>query len=246
MCHYSAGTEAGSGTCCIKFGAARSGPGTEDAFFQLFDAAEKLSTTLELDRLAAGVNTVRHEAYRDMMARGLSHRHPGSCDAPAECRWLQPTRSIRHRRLAVTDDRCLPRHRQRTSSRQEIQFFVGTRGDWTSDTVHNYDGRRKHRFKHRTSNMMSTAEVLGIDSANEHLESARVSAIADKPFEMDSTFRRFALKTEHTVHPLTERGIHTVVSRIENEAHVGHGPKIFAKAHARIARYKSYVHFSHD
>ena len=26
MCHYSAGTEAGSGTCCIKFGAARSGP----------------------------------------------------------------------------------------------------------------------------------------------------------------------------------------------------------------------------
>ena len=71
VCHYGAGTEAGSGTCYIKFGAARPGPGAEDAFFRLLDAVEILSATRGLARLAAGVNTARHEAYRGMLARGF-------------------------------------------------------------------------------------------------------------------------------------------------------------------------------
>lgn len=71
VCHHGAGTEAGSGTCYIKFGAARPGPGAEAAFFQLLDAVETLSATRGLARLTAGVNTARHEAYRGMLARGF-------------------------------------------------------------------------------------------------------------------------------------------------------------------------------
>lgn len=71
VCHHGAGTEAGSGTCYIKFGAARPGPGAEGAFFQLLDAVESLSATNGLTRLAAGVNTARHEAYSGMLARGF-------------------------------------------------------------------------------------------------------------------------------------------------------------------------------
>ncbi|GAA2397547.1 GNAT family N-acetyltransferase [Mycolicibacterium llatzerense] len=71
VCHYGAGTEAGSGTCYIKFGAARPGPGAETAFFQLLDAVESLSATNGLARIAAGVNTARHEAYSGMLARGF-------------------------------------------------------------------------------------------------------------------------------------------------------------------------------
>jgi GNAT superfamily N-acetyltransferase len=71
VCHHGAGTEAGSGTCYLKFGAARPGPGAEGVFSQLLDAVESLAATNGLTRLAAGVNTARHEAYSGMLARGF-------------------------------------------------------------------------------------------------------------------------------------------------------------------------------
>jgi hypothetical protein len=71
VCHGGAATEAGSGVCYIKFGAARSGPTTEQDFSRLLDACEEWASSQELSRLVAGVNTARHEAYSRMIARGF-------------------------------------------------------------------------------------------------------------------------------------------------------------------------------
>ena len=71
VCHVGPGTEAGSGLCYIKFGAARSEPAAEQNFNSLLDACEELASTRQVARLGAGVNTARHEAYRQMLARGF-------------------------------------------------------------------------------------------------------------------------------------------------------------------------------
>lgn len=71
VCHSGPGTEAGSGVCYIKFGAARTGPTAEQDFSRLLDACEQWASARNLSRLVAGVNTARHEAYRDMLARGF-------------------------------------------------------------------------------------------------------------------------------------------------------------------------------
>lgn len=71
VCHVGAGTEAGSGVCYVKFGAARAGAGAEQDFNRLLDACEEMASSQNLSRLAAGVNTARHEAYRRMLARGF-------------------------------------------------------------------------------------------------------------------------------------------------------------------------------
>ena len=72
VCHYGPGTEAGSGTCYIKFAAARPGAAAEQDFSRLIDACEQMALAGKLSRLVAGVNTARHEAYRQMLARGFS------------------------------------------------------------------------------------------------------------------------------------------------------------------------------
>jgi GNAT superfamily N-acetyltransferase len=77
VCHAGPGTEAGSGICYIKFGAARPGPNAEQDFSRLIDACEEMASTRRLSRLVAGVNTARHEAYRQMLARGFSTNMQG-------------------------------------------------------------------------------------------------------------------------------------------------------------------------
>jgi GNAT superfamily N-acetyltransferase len=72
VCHGGAGTEAGSGVCYIKFGAVLPGPTAEQDFSRLLDACEGMASALNLSRLVAGVNTARHEAYRQMLAREFS------------------------------------------------------------------------------------------------------------------------------------------------------------------------------
>lgn len=69
VCHCGAG-EAGSGTCFVKFAAARPGPEAPDRFERLIDACEQLAAARGLERLVAGINTARHEAYRRLLARG--------------------------------------------------------------------------------------------------------------------------------------------------------------------------------
>ena len=71
VCHCGEGTEAGRDTCYIKFAAARPGPGAEKAFEHLLDACESLAAERGLQRLEAGINLNRSQAYRQMLRRGF-------------------------------------------------------------------------------------------------------------------------------------------------------------------------------
>lgn len=73
VCHYGAGTEAGSGRCYIKFAAGRA----ERALDSVLDACEEMAAAERLSRLIAGVNMARHEAYLQMMARGFRADYQG-------------------------------------------------------------------------------------------------------------------------------------------------------------------------
>jgi GNAT superfamily N-acetyltransferase len=71
VCHTGAGTEAGSGVLYAKFGAVRPGRDAERRFNGLLEACEQLASSRSLSRISAGVNLGRHEAYRQMLARGF-------------------------------------------------------------------------------------------------------------------------------------------------------------------------------
>jgi GNAT superfamily N-acetyltransferase len=71
VCHCGPDTEAGTGTCYVKFGAVRPGPTAEQVFKQLLDACEEMADAEGLSRLVAGVNTARHQAYRLLIERGF-------------------------------------------------------------------------------------------------------------------------------------------------------------------------------
>jgi GNAT superfamily N-acetyltransferase len=66
VCHCGADTEAGHGTCYLKFAAAR----TAAAFEDLLSACEAFTSSRSLTRLEAGVNMARHGAYQRMIERG--------------------------------------------------------------------------------------------------------------------------------------------------------------------------------
>jgi GNAT superfamily N-acetyltransferase len=72
VCHCGAGSEAGSGTCYVKFGAVRPGTGAPERFERLLDACEAFAVASGLGRLVAGVNTGRLDAYRRLLTRGFS------------------------------------------------------------------------------------------------------------------------------------------------------------------------------
>jgi hypothetical protein len=57
--------------CYVKFGAVRPSPTAEQDFDQLLAACEELAAEKGLARLVAGVNTARHEAYRQMLKRSF-------------------------------------------------------------------------------------------------------------------------------------------------------------------------------
>lgn len=71
VCHCGARTEAGSGSCYVKFGAARPGRTAAEDFDRLLSACEAFAAESGASRLAAGVNTARHEAYARMLERGF-------------------------------------------------------------------------------------------------------------------------------------------------------------------------------
>ncbi len=68
ICHCGPGTEAGSGNCYIKFGAASR---SLQNFDGLLDACEQYAHSQKATRLTGGANTGRHDAYRRMMERGF-------------------------------------------------------------------------------------------------------------------------------------------------------------------------------
>jgi GNAT superfamily N-acetyltransferase len=71
VCQCGAGSEAGSGNCYVKFGAARPGVEVGTNFERLLDACEMLAVRMGMSRLVAGMNMARHEAYRVMIQRGF-------------------------------------------------------------------------------------------------------------------------------------------------------------------------------
>jgi GNAT superfamily N-acetyltransferase len=70
ICHCGAGSEAGSGTCFVKFGAVRPGPAAGKQFEILLDACEALAREQTLQRVVAGTSVARLEAYQAMRSRG--------------------------------------------------------------------------------------------------------------------------------------------------------------------------------
>ncbi len=71
VCHYGAGTEAGSDTCLVRFGAVHSGNHAGQRFEQLLDLCEALTVAQGMSRLVASVNTSRDEAYGTMLTHGF-------------------------------------------------------------------------------------------------------------------------------------------------------------------------------
>jgi GNAT superfamily N-acetyltransferase len=71
VCHLGAGSEAGSGTCYVKFGAARSGGAAPRPFERFLQACESLAHARGAQRMVAGVSTARDAAYRLMRADGF-------------------------------------------------------------------------------------------------------------------------------------------------------------------------------
>ena len=71
VCHWGAGTEAGSGAYYVKFGAVRPGPEAGETFEGLLNTCEALAASQGLRTLIAGMNMGRHEAYLAMRSRGF-------------------------------------------------------------------------------------------------------------------------------------------------------------------------------
>jgi predicted N-acetyltransferase YhbS len=77
VCHCGPGSEAGSGTCYVKFAAARPDGDAAARFERLLDACEAYAAESGLGRLVAGVNTGRHHAYRCLLAHGFRIEQTG-------------------------------------------------------------------------------------------------------------------------------------------------------------------------
>jgi GNAT superfamily N-acetyltransferase len=71
ICHVGPNTEAGSGTCYIKFGAVKPGSNSAKTFDILLSACEQYAHLQKAVRLVGGVNTGRHNAYRRMIELGF-------------------------------------------------------------------------------------------------------------------------------------------------------------------------------
>ena len=70
VCHLGPGTEAGTGGCYVKFGAARPGAGADRRFAALLDACEALAAGRGAGHVELGVNTARHDAFSAVTGRG--------------------------------------------------------------------------------------------------------------------------------------------------------------------------------
>jgi len=71
VCHAGPGTEAGSHACYVKFGAVRPGSSAQANFERLLKLCESWASTQLAQKLIAGVNMARHEAYRTMIGLGF-------------------------------------------------------------------------------------------------------------------------------------------------------------------------------
>jgi predicted N-acetyltransferase YhbS len=84
VCHCGPGSEAGSGTCYVKFGVVAPGETAAEDFERLLDACEAFAARSGVERLVAGVNVGRLDAYRRLLARGFR------ADLIGVSMWLRP------------------------------------------------------------------------------------------------------------------------------------------------------------
>lgn len=70
-CHYGPGTEAGSGSCYVKFAAVQPDKQASRYFDELLTACEGFAAEKGALRLVAGVNTSRQAAYKQMFQHGF-------------------------------------------------------------------------------------------------------------------------------------------------------------------------------
>jgi GNAT superfamily N-acetyltransferase len=83
VCHYGPRSEAGAGSCFVKFGAVREGPSAAADYLRLLDACAALAVAVGMPNLLVGTNLARDEAYRHLVERGFRtaiqgvamHRH---------------------------------------------------------------------------------------------------------------------------------------------------------------------------
>jgi GNAT superfamily N-acetyltransferase len=70
-CHIGAGTEAGSGVCYAKFAASRPGPRAQANFLRLLNGVEFLARRRGANKITAGVNVARSEAFQSLYAHAF-------------------------------------------------------------------------------------------------------------------------------------------------------------------------------
>lgn len=71
VCHYGAGTEAGSDVCYIKFGAVLPSEDAKWKFAKLLSAVKQLALEKGISKINAGVNMERHNAVKTMLNDGF-------------------------------------------------------------------------------------------------------------------------------------------------------------------------------
>jgi predicted N-acetyltransferase YhbS len=90
-CHVGAGSEAGSDTCFVKFGAVPVGPTAPADFDVLLDACDAFAAARGLRTLLAGTSLAREGAYKRMQARGFRTVMQGvGMHRPNEPGWSRP------------------------------------------------------------------------------------------------------------------------------------------------------------
>jgi GNAT superfamily N-acetyltransferase len=71
VCHVGAGSEAGSDTCYVKFGAVRPGPNAGRTFAALVAACNDGAARMGASRLVAGANAGREQAWNALLQQGF-------------------------------------------------------------------------------------------------------------------------------------------------------------------------------
>jgi len=95
VCHRGAGSEAGSGTCYVKFGAVRPGADAGARFDRLLAACEAYAAAEGMAHLVAGMNLAREDAYRHMRGRGFRSEFQGvAMHRPNEPGYSRPDRHV--------------------------------------------------------------------------------------------------------------------------------------------------------
>jgi GNAT superfamily N-acetyltransferase len=77
VCHIGPGTEAGTGVCYVKFAAVQPGPHAKENLLRLLGGVEFFAQSHGANKITAGVNLARREAFQALFARGYRTKMQG-------------------------------------------------------------------------------------------------------------------------------------------------------------------------